>query len=82
MTTISVSIPNDARDYLERRARVHGITLPVLIKKAIAVYAAAAIEHERREPRKLPDDCPKFTRQNTRRWAVLPSVQERIRRPV
>jgi hypothetical protein len=52
MTTISVSIPNDARDYLERRARVHGITLPVLIKKAIAVYAAA-IEHERREPRKV-----------------------------
>jgi hypothetical protein len=37
MTTISVSIPNDARDYLEHRARVHGVTLPVLIKKAIAV---------------------------------------------
>ena len=49
MTTVTISIPNDARDYLEHRARVHGITLPVLVKKAIAAYTAAALTDERRQ---------------------------------
>lgn len=52
MTTLTIDIANDARDYLEHSARVHGVTLPMLVKKAIAVYAAAVIENERREPRR------------------------------
>jgi hypothetical protein len=51
MTTLTIDIPNDARDYLEHSARLHGVTLPALVKKAIAVYAAAVLENERREPR-------------------------------
>jgi hypothetical protein len=54
MTTISIELPNDARDYLEHSARLHGISLPVFVKKAVAVYAAAVRENERREPRRPP----------------------------
>jgi hypothetical protein len=46
MTAVTVYIPNDARQYLEHRARVHDITLPVLVKQAIAAYVAAALSHE------------------------------------
>ena len=52
MTTITITLPTDAKDYLAHRALVHGITLPVLIKKALAAYTAAALEEERREPRR------------------------------
>jgi hypothetical protein len=53
MTTITIELQNDARDYLEDSARLHGVTLPALVRKAIAVYAAAVREAERREPRKV-----------------------------
>jgi hypothetical protein len=53
MTTITIELQNDARDYLERSALLHGVTLPLLIKKAVAVYAAAVLENERREPKKV-----------------------------
>jgi hypothetical protein len=53
MTTLTIDIPNDARAMLEISARAHGVSLPLLIKKAIAVYAAAVLENERREPKKL-----------------------------
>ena len=52
MTVITITLPTDAKDYLAHRALVHGITLPVLIKKAVAAYTAAALEDERREPRR------------------------------
>ena len=48
MTTISISVPNDVRAYLEHRARVHGIALPILIKQAIAAYTNAALTDEQR----------------------------------
>jgi hypothetical protein len=53
MTTITIELQNDARDYLEHSARLHGVTLPALVKKAVAVYAAAVRESEWREARKV-----------------------------
>jgi hypothetical protein len=53
MTTISLDLTEDARLYLERSAHLHGVTLPGLIKKALAVYAATVLENERREPKKV-----------------------------
>jgi hypothetical protein len=53
MTSITLDLTDDARLYLEHSAHLHGVTLPALVKKAIAVYAAAVRENERREPRKV-----------------------------
>lgn len=53
MTTISLDLTEDARLYLEDSARLHGVTLPALVKKAVAVYAAAVREASRREPIKV-----------------------------
>jgi hypothetical protein len=53
MTTITLDLTEDARVYLEDSARLHGVTLPGLVKKAVAVYAAAVREAERRDGRKV-----------------------------
>jgi hypothetical protein len=56
MTTLTLHLTDDAVAYLEHSAHLHGVTLPALVRKAIAVYAAAVRDADRREPRKLPHD--------------------------
>jgi hypothetical protein len=53
MTTVTITLPTDARNFLEHRAQAHGLSLARLIREAIDVYARAALQHEQHEPRKV-----------------------------
>jgi hypothetical protein len=47
MTQIAITVPNEVRDYLERRANVHGLTLETLLRKSVSAYVSLALGAER-----------------------------------
>jgi hypothetical protein len=49
MTTVSIAIPNEIRDYLEHRADRHGLSLEMLLRQAVELYLRSADAYAKRK---------------------------------
>jgi hypothetical protein len=52
MSQIAITVPNEVRNYLERRANVHGLSLETLLRKSVAAYVSLALGAEQNEQKR------------------------------
>jgi hypothetical protein len=49
MTSVSISVPNNIRAYLELRAERHGLSLEMLLRQAVELYLRSADAYAKRK---------------------------------